>query len=210
MPGSLQALAVLFILLPGFLAAYVLQMLVTRPKQSDLEKVVEALIFSFIIYFASAPVLRQRLPVSWHNVTEGGVTSWVIDVTYWKLLVMLVLLPLAFGLISAFLMQRDYLLRFFRHIDLTDRTSRASTWKDVLQDVEGVAQVELADGRSLMGWVRYYSDDSEDASIFLERAAWVNADSSGLEPIDGPGILLTKEAKIRCVMFLNAPDSGDE
>ena len=44
MPGTLQALAVLFILLPGFLAVYILQSLVSRPKQSDLEKLIEALI----------------------------------------------------------------------------------------------------------------------------------------------------------------------
>ncbi len=48
MPGTLQALAVLFILLPGFLAAYILQSLVSRPKQSDLEKLIEALILSFL------------------------------------------------------------------------------------------------------------------------------------------------------------------
>jgi hypothetical protein len=58
-----------------------------------------------------------------------------------------------------------------------------------------------------MGWVSYYSDDPNDASLFLERAAWVNSDTQELEPIHGPGILLTKEAGIRSVMFLDAPRS---
>lgn len=208
MPGTLQALAVLFILLPGFLAAYILQSLVSRPKQSDLEKLIEALILSFVIYLISALLMGTKLPVSWHAVADvSGNQSYEIQLAWWKLLVLL-LLPIALGLVSAFLMQHDYVLRFFRWADLTDRTSRASTWNDVLQDVEGAAQVELSDGRSVMGWVSYYSDDPDDASLFLQHAAWVNSETNALEPILGPGILLTKEAGIRSVMFLDAPHSG--
>jgi hypothetical protein len=207
MPGTLQALAVLFILLPGFLAAYILQSLVSRPKQSDFEKLIEALILSFVIYLVSALMMGTTLPVSWHSVTDAsGNITFEIELAWWKLLVLL-LLPMVLGFLSAFLMQHDYVLRFFRWANLTDRTSRASTWNDVLQDVEGAAQVELSDGSSVMGWVSYYSDDPDDASLFLQHAAWVNADTNELEPIHGPGILLTKEAGIRSVMFLDSPHS---
>jgi hypothetical protein len=210
MPGTMQALAVLFVLLPGFLAAYILQSLVTRPKQSDLEKLVEALIFSFVVYLISALIIGTKLPISWQVEKDPSSQNlaYAIQLTWWKLLVLL-LLPIALGFLSAFLMQHDYLLRAFRWASLTDRTSRASTWNDVLQDVDGVAQVELSDGRSVMGWVRYYSDDADESSIFLERAAWVNTETDELEPIPGPGILLTKQAGIRSVMFLDAPTSDD-
>jgi Family of unknown function (DUF6338) len=133
----------------------------------------------------------------------------MINGSWWRLLILL-LLPVIFGLVSAWLMQHDAVLRLFRRLALTDRTSRASTWNDVLQDVDGVAQIERSDGRSVMGWVSYYSDDPDDASIFLERAAWVKPDSEDLEPIPGPGILLTKEAGIRSVMFLNESPDADE
>jgi len=210
MPGTLQALAALLILLPGFLAAYILQALVTRPKQSDLEKVIEALIFSFVIYLTSILIIGTTLPISWRStVDKAGNQSWTINGSWWRI-VTLLLLPVLFGLVSAWLMQHDALLRLFRRLSLTDRTSRASTWNDVLQDVNGVAQVELSDGRSVMGWVSYYSDDPEDASIFLERAAWVKPDSDNVEPIPGPGILLTKQAGIRSVMFLDEPSGSDD
>ena len=201
----MQALAVLFILLPGFLAAYILQSLVSRPKQSDLEKLIEALILSFVVYLVSVLVIGTRLPVSWHPAKDlQGNQTYEIELAWWKLLVLL-LLPIGLGLLSAFLMQHDYMLRVCRWAKLTNRTSRASTWNDVLQDVQGAAQVELSDGRSVMGWVGYYSDDPDDSAPYLERAAWVNTETSDLEPIDGPGILLTKEAGIRSVMFLDAP-----
>ena len=209
MPGTLQALAVLFILLPGFLAAYILQSLVTRPKQSDLEKLVEALIFSFVVYLISALIIGTKLPISWQAEKDSsGNLAYGVHLSWWKLLVLLTL-PIVLGLLSAFLMRNDYLLRSLRWAGLTDRTSRASTWNDVLQDVNGVAQVELADGRSVMGWVRYYSDDADNASIFLERAAWVKTGTDELEPIEGQGILLTKDAGIRSVMFLDSPGATE-
>ncbi len=210
MPGTMQALAVMFILLPGFLAAYILQSLVTRPKQSDLEKVVEALIFSFVVYLISALIIGTRLPISWYPEKDAyGNATYGVSLSWWKLLVLL-LLPVVLGLVSALLLEHDYVLCALRWARLTDRTGRASTWNDVLQDVDGVAQVELADGRSVMGWGRYYSDDADDASLFLERAAWVKTGSDGLEPIPGPGILLTKEAGIRSIMFLASEESPDD
>jgi hypothetical protein len=121
----------------------------------------------------------------------------------------LILLPIVFGFVSAFLIQRDS-LRFLRRIRLTDRTTRSSIWNDVLQDIDGVAQVELSDGRSVIGWVAYYSDDPDEASIFLERAAWVKTGTDELESIAGPGILLTKQAGIRAVMFLDHPESEED
>lgn len=210
MPGTLQALAALLILLPGFLSAYILQALVVRPKQTDLDKVIEALIFSFVIYLTSVLIIGTTLPISWRaTVDASGSQTWTIDASWWRLLFLL-LVPILFGLVAAWLMQHDSLLRFLRRFSLTDRTSRASTWNDVLQDVDGVAQVELSDGRSVMGWVLYYSDDPDDASVFLERAAWVKDSGDGLEPIPGPGILITKEAGIRSIMFLDEPRGSGE
>jgi hypothetical protein len=211
MPGTLQALAAMLILLPGFLAAYILQALVTRPRQTDLEKLIEALIFSFVIYLTSVLLIGTTLPVSWRATTDSsGNQTWTVNGSWGHLLILL-LLPILFGLVSAWLMQHDFVLRLLRRLSLTDRTSRASTWVDVLQDVDGVAQVELSDGRSVMGWVLYYSDDPDDASLFLERAAWVKSSGDGLEPIPGAGILITKEAGIRSIMFLDEPgDSGEK
>jgi hypothetical protein len=209
MPSTIQALVVLFVLLPGFLAAYILQALVARPKQTDLEKVIEALIFSFLIYLTSALIIGTKLPLSWHlQQDSSGNLTYTIQ-TAWNKLWVLILLPTLFGVISAFLIKRDS-LHWLRRLHLTDRTTRSSIWNDVLQDITGVAQVELADGRSVMGWVTYYSDDPDEASIFLEKAAWVKTGTDELEPIAGPGILLTKQAGIKAVMFLDASETAEE
>jgi hypothetical protein len=204
MPGSLQALAVLFILLPGFLAAYILQSLATRPKQSDLERVVEALIFSLLIYFVSILIVGRSLPLSWHVVKDSaGTATYAVGTVWWKLFLITVVLPVAMGTGIAWLVEHDLLLRMLRWCKLTERTSRSSTWIDVMTDINSVAQVELSDGRKVMGWITYYSVDPEDCSLFLEEAAWVDESGNATVPIQGPGILLTRDAGIRSVMFLD-------
>jgi len=125
-------------------------------------------------------------------------------------LAILLITPIVLGLGISLAINND-LVRFLRGIRIrgfhvTDRTTRSSIWNDVLKDVVGVAQVELSDGRSVIGWVKYYSDDADDASVFLERAAWVDAESNSLEVIEGAGILVTKAAGIRTVMFLDASE----
>jgi len=46
MPSKVEALGIFLILLPGFTCAYVSQYLSVRRKQTELDKVVEALLFS--------------------------------------------------------------------------------------------------------------------------------------------------------------------
>jgi len=49
MPGTLLALQIFLILLPGFSAVYIVQALATRRTQTDFERVIEAIVFSFAI-----------------------------------------------------------------------------------------------------------------------------------------------------------------
>jgi hypothetical protein len=88
---------------------------------------------------------------------------------------------------------------------LTERTTRNSIWNDVFESeaIEGQPiQVELADGRSVLGSLVYYSDVAEDASLYLTQASWVDANGNTVE-IPGSGILLTKNSGIRSVSLLN-------
>jgi hypothetical protein len=101
------------------------------------------------------------------------------------------------------LVTNDLSGRLFRKLRLTQRTTRSSVWSDAFHDRGGVLQVELGDGRRVLGWLRYYSDEPQDSSLFLERANWVNEDLT-LTPVDGPGILITKDLGINWIEFLDS------
>jgi len=109
------------------------------------------------------------------------------------------------ALVIGAVITNDLTGKIFRKLRLTQRTTRSSVWSDAFHDRGGVVQVELGDGRLLMGWLRYYSDEPKDASLFLEKAVWVMADSKTI-PIQGPRILITHQLGINWVEFLERPD----
>ncbi len=173
MPATLLALQVFLILLPGFSAAYVVQALATRRTQSDLERIIEALVFSFIVYVCYIPLNSGKLPfhIVHDPVGKGD------DTVLWEptQLTRLAVVTAVFALIAVIYIRFDG-NRLFRALRLTERTTRNSIWNDTLEseafDNQPV-QVELADGRNVLGVLLYYSDASEDA-ISLPDAGYLD------------------------------------
>ena len=64
MPGKVEAFGLLLVLLPGFLCAYVVQSLAMRRQQTEADKVIEALIFSLVLYLATLRWFGYTLPLS--------------------------------------------------------------------------------------------------------------------------------------------------
>jgi len=213
MPATLLALQIFLILLPGFSAAYLVQALATRRTPSDLERIIEALVFSFVIYVCYVPLNGGKLPFRIQSDPSGKLNDTVL----WEpaQLAWLAAVTAAFALLAVVYIRFDG-NRLFRAAGLTERTTRNSIWNDILEheaiDNQPV-QVELEDGRNVLGVLLYYSDSSEDGSVYLTQASWVDADGQTVS-IPGPGILLTKNSGIRSVSLLNpatvAPESRTE
>ena len=165
-------------------------------QQSELERVIEALIFSFFTYVVYVALFGTSLPVEWLPTFQ---------IHRWRV-VFLALMACALGLIWGVVRSKDLALRLLREFGWTERTSRESVWNDVFSNLSGTAQVGLHDGRNLIGWIGRYSDSGGERSLFLEKASWVQEDGSTVE-IDGKGILLTDKAEIEYVMFLNSGSS---
>jgi hypothetical protein len=197
MPGKIEALAIFLLLLPGFTSAYVTQLLSVRRGQSDLDKVVEALLFSFLLFLITWPIFGYSLPLAWEL---GKDAQFHVHVAY-SFLITLFVLAVMLGILYAANLNHDWILTLCRKCRITERTSRVAVWHDVFQGGGGWVQVSLKNGKKALGWVRYYSDDAEDRSLFLEQASWIT-DEGDEEPIPGPGLFLTKSSEIESVMFL--------
>lgn len=194
-----EALAVLVILLPGFLAARLEQKLTVTGKRSELDKIVEALLYSFAVYLIYA-LLTKSFPLSVKDTLNGQSHEYTVE-TKPLLLSSLAGIAVALAVLKSFAGNHDLFGKLFRRLRISQRSWRDSTWSDVFHSNGGAVQVQLGDGRSVIGWLKYYSDEAEDGCIFLERAAWVAGDD--LVYIDGPGILLSKNSDISSVAFLN-------
>ncbi len=178
MPGTLLALQIFLILLPGFSSAYIVQALATRRTQSDLERVIEAIVFSFVVYVCYTPLNGGRLPFRiQHDPANLGNDTVIWDPAR---LAWLGGVTVVFALAAVAFIRLDG-DRLLRVLGLTERTTRNSIWNDIFESeaIDGQPlQVELADGRSVLGSLLYYSDVAEDASLYLTQASWVDADGN--------------------------------
>jgi hypothetical protein len=167
-----------------------------------MDKIVEALVLSFVLYLVTLPLFGYTLPVSWTATRDSNFANYVIHL-HWKHLAALGAGAVVLALLYGANVNHDWLLRVLRRWNVTERTARSSIWSDAFQDIKNTyVLVGLKDGRGVLGYLRYYSDDWEDASLFLEDAVWVDEAGEKLS-IDGPGILLTKEAGIAFISFMN-------
>ncbi len=200
-----ETVTALLILLPGFLCARIVQGLCTNRDQSELDKLVQALLYSFLTYviFAILPVSAPLVL----QVQSTGESKYYSIETRATSLVVLAAIAVGLSLLIAVLENNDLLFRPLRWMRITQRTARSSVWNDVFHLLNGYVQVELLDGRNLLGWLRLYSDSPDESSLFLEDASWLDRENNTVK-IDGPGIFLTKESGIRTIMFLNAVDKS--
>jgi hypothetical protein len=199
MPQGLQTLIALLVLLPGFVSARIVRALSAQGQQSELERVTEALIFSFINYVLYIACFGSSLPIEW---------TPAFQVHRWRVLFLL-LMACGLGTLWGVIRSKDLALRMLRTWGLTERTSRESIWNDVFSTLSGTAQIGLKDGRNLIGWIGRYSDSGGERSLFLESAYWIDEDGATVE-IGGKGILLTEKADIEYVMFLDDTKAASE
>jgi Family of unknown function (DUF6338) len=205
---SFTTVAILLILLPGFTAARIVQQLCVRPEQTEFDKIFESLFYSFAIYVFYIAFFEPSVPVSLIVRTIDGAEHYSVDFQQ-KPILYIFGIAAALGLLVSVNITNDLSGRLFRKIKFSDRSLRTSTWGDVLHDFNGVVQIELEDGRRIMGWLRYYSDNPEGALIFLENAAWIDRTNNHAKiPVKGPGVLLTAETKIKYIEFLDSKRTG--
>jgi hypothetical protein len=149
-PTSLIALQILLILLPGFAAAYILQLLALRGTQTDFDKAVEACLYSILIYAAFVLFAHGQLPFDLVAAKPPAIDATIV--WHANRLLGLGAITLAFSLAGVAYTNLDGNW-LFRKLKLTERTTRRSIWNDIFQTEAKpvqVVQVELADGRSIL------------------------------------------------------------
>ena len=214
MPQGLQAIFALVVLLPGFVSARIVRMMSAKTPQTELERVIEALIFSFFTYVCYVAIFGALLPFEWTAAAKGQ--NYSVYVYRWRL-ISIALIAVVLGFIWGYIREHDLVLKNLRNWKVTRRSSNESVWTDVFLSNGGTVQVGLGDGRSVIGWLKRYAESGEERTLFLERARWIsqdvtqtdNSDRSDVQDdsdltLPGDGLLLlTEKAEIKYVMFLD-------
>lgn len=191
-----EALAVFLLLMPGFVSSAVLNALVVRQTKDRLASIVEALVFSFVIYGTLSPFGWS--PVDLEVASTGIYRPTVTP----ELLPGAIVLSVALSLVLGISITNDYHMTLLRKIGVTASTARTNTWLDIFLDQRRYVMVTFADGRRLFGWPEYYSNDTTEGLLYVSRAAWVGDDGEYTE-LGVHGILLTNKDSIESIMFMH-------
>jgi|SRR5690606_35195619 len=190
--------------MPGFLASRVLDVAITRKSDNAANRLVEALIFSFVIY-ALAQFFYEWAPLVTAEGSTGSHASYKFTDNYGLVAFVLGASVIVPAVVGAFI-HHDWHTALFRALRITDKTSRSSVWQDVYTSEKRHVVVHLIDGRRVYGWPMYVSHDPKDSYIYLFQPAWITASNNYLET--GTHGMLIRNDLIRVIEFMKRPEEN--
>ncbi len=192
-----ETFTVFLLLMPGFVSSAVLNAIVVRPTKDRVASIVEALVFSFLIYGALSPFGKSPVDL---EVANTGIYRPTVTP---ELLPGAIVLAVALALVLGMSITNDYHMKLLRKVGITASTARTNTWLDIFLDQRRYVMVTFTDGRRLFGWPEYYSNDTTEGLLYVSRAAWIGDDGEYTD-LGVHGILLTNKNGIESIMFLHS------
>jgi hypothetical protein len=194
-----EAITIFVFLIPGFLSSLILNTVVVRTEKDNLSRIVEALVFTFLIY-GLVSLFDSGAPVLLNTEKAGETTNYSIHYNS-RVVVPTILLSVVLPLLIGRLRVTDKHMVWLRRWKVTEKTSRQTLWEDVFTDQKRYVIVNLSDGRRVFGWPAYFSSTPEEGCIYLQNAAWI-VDGKYIDlPIHG--LFLVEHDNIDSIEFLN-------
>jgi hypothetical protein len=186
-----------FMLLPGFLAAGVFYTLTAHPKSSEFERLIQALIFTAILRVMTTTI--RGFMIALGKIVVFG--TWTDDIELaWS-----VVLALPVGLIFAYLANYDIFHKFLRRKGVTSSTSYPSQWYSAFAREKRWVILHLTDGRRLSGWPKEWPDQPDKGHFVLDDPAWVLADNDRA-PLYQVERFMIPAVDVKMVEFLKADE----
>ena len=191
---SKEAVTLFGYLLPGFLAAWVLYGLTSDLKPSQFERVIQALILTFLVH-AALPIVEYTLLVV-GRVAEP-LRPWdEYSIQFAKLCIAVFL-----GIALAYYTNTDSIHGWLRTRGFTTRTSYPSEWFGVFSQRVAYVVLQLQDGRRLYGWPKEWPADAGVGHFFIMQPSWIKDDGTSVELPTTEGILINAK-DVKWVEFL--------
>ena len=199
---SINSFQILFLLMPGLLSSLIMESLIIRKERNQFNIIIEALVFSVIIYVTYSMIVNKN-QIVFKNIFQS---------LEYKDFFILFGLSVLYGLLFGFLVFKDWFLKPLRYFGITKKTTGNTVWDYILSghgEKDDCVIVDFSDGRKLFGHILNYSDYSDNQYLFLQRPIWIiekNNRKTKLLPIHYKdkgieGILITPEMKIDSIQF---------
>jgi len=168
---TIEALNILLLLLPGFMAGQTFYSLFKVEDISVSKRLLDAILFSFVIYMIVSSFTVWE-PIAYVK-SNSGQLEYVFSKNSTIILISLaaiVIVPILVGSLYF----NDYIHFILRKINVTTKTSRNNTWNDAFLTQDRYVIVTLKDERRVRGYPTMFSTDPEEGFLYLYNPAWVN------------------------------------
>jgi len=192
-----EAITLLTYLLPGFLAAMIFYGFTSHPKPSQFERVVQALVLTFVVQVSTSFV---RVPLEWVG-HFWSLAAW--DKASNALVS--AILAIALGATLAHFANTDKAYAWLRRRGLTSRTSHPSEWYCVFSQKVMFVILHMKDERRLYGWPKEWPIEPDKGQFYIMLPCWIQPDGNQIDLPQLDGILI--QAKdVKWVEFV--PETG--
>jgi hypothetical protein len=190
---SKDVLTLLTQLMPGFLTAWVVYGLTTYTKPPQFERVVQALIYSFIV--SAVVALLELLLLYVGKTVQLGIWNKSSE------LVASTAVALLLGLLLSYYMRNDGFFKLARHLKLTSRTPFPSEWYGAFAVKPRYLVLHLSGGRRISGYPTEWPTEPTVGHFRLTDAAWLD-DENVETPLTGDDSILIEAKQVEMVELL--------
>jgi hypothetical protein len=161
-----ESIKLLSLLIPGFITSYFSAFLTaSRRKESELDKIVKAFIWTVIINIIVTVLDNSIKP----TIPFQEPLRTIIAVG----------IALLLAIILSLLYKNDIIHKFFRFLRITDQTAYPSEWFGTFTETKDYIILNLRDSRRLMGWPLEWPNDPKNGYFILKDASWLIPDGKG-------------------------------
>lgn len=189
---SSELVSLLQFLLPGFITAWIFYAFTSYKKPEQFERVVQALVFTFVIQsifelikFLSLTIGSYYSLGPWKAELESGLRASI---------------ALILGLVICFYANNDKLHSILRKRAITKKTSFPSEWHGEFAKRVTYVALNLKNGRRLYGWPREWPADSTSGHFSIEQPSWLTPE--GELPITGVESVVISAGDVEFVEFM--------
>jgi len=188
-----EAFALLQLLLPGFLAAWVFYAFTSYRKPKEFERIIQALIFTLLVK-AALVVIRSLLFFIGTRLSLG---HWTTDAD----LLWSISLAFLLGIFFSYLANTDRFHKLVRYFKISRETSYPSEWFGAFLKNVTYVVLQLKDERRIYGWPMDWPSSPKLGHFTLRDASWLDKENKEI-PLKGVSCILIDSADVQWVEFM--------
>jgi len=169
-----KLIELIWLLLPGFVTAWVFFGLTAHARLDQFERLTQALIYTALVQ-AILAIVHWTLGLFGHLFFSIGPWTPRVDI------VVSVLIALALGVTLSYFANNNMIHERLRILKITKRTSWPTNWYGILHTSERYVVLHLKDGRRIRGWPDFFPDYSDKDHFVLKSPVWLGENNKETE-----------------------------